>query len=113
MTKTGVVIAAVLVVVAATGCQPNRRSVDVVNACDQQVRVRIWDRPQPGDVKENFFKEAPVSPLSRVTVKEVVTDNGERDWSAEIVAGPGVGEVLSIKHTGDRLVVIPARVCSI
>jgi len=107
-----VVAVAVALLIVATGCQPNRKSVDVVNACDRQLRVRIWDRPEPGDAKQNFFKEATVSPLSRVTVKEVVTDNGERDWSAEIVAGPGTGEVLSIKHTGDRVVVVPARLCS-
>lgn len=107
-----VAIVAALVVLVAAGCQPNRKSVEVVNACDQQLRVRIWDRPEPGNVKQNFFKEVTVSPLSRVKVKEVVTDNGERDWSAEIVAGPGTGEVLSIEHTGDRLVVVPARHCS-
>ncbi len=107
-----VVAVAVALLIVATGCLPNRKSVGVVNACDRQLRVRIWDRPEPGDAKQNFFKEATVSPLSRVTVKEVVTDNGERDWSAEIVAGPGTGEVLSIKHTGDRVVVVPARLCS-
>ncbi|MBA2609566.1 MAG: hypothetical protein H0U92_11540 [Actinobacteria bacterium] len=73
--------------------------------------VRVWDRPQPGDVKENFFKEATVPPLSSVTVKEVVTDNGGRDWSAEIVTGPGQGDVFSIKHTGNRMLLIPARSC--
>jgi hypothetical protein len=102
---------AALVMVVGAGCQPNRKSVEVVNACDQELRVRIWDRPAPGNLKQNFFKEATVSPVSRVTVK-VVTDNGERDWSAEILAGPGTGEVLPIKHTTDRLVIIPARLCS-
>lgn len=98
--------------VVSMACQPNRKSVEVANPCDRQVRVRVWDRPEPGDIKQNFYKEANVAPLNAVTIEEVVTEVGDRDWSAEILTGPGAGEVLSIKHTGNRVVVIPARLCT-
>lgn len=105
-------LAAALVITISAGCLPNRKSLDVVNACSQGVRVRVWDRPEPGDTKDSFFKERAVPPVSLLTIEEVVTDNGDRDWSAEILIGPGAGEVLSIKRSKNPVLVIPARLCS-
>ncbi|MGH3119268.1 MAG: hypothetical protein ACRDQ2_19570 [Gaiellales bacterium] len=96
--------------VSLSACRPNRKSVEVANPCERQVEVRIWDRPRPGNPKEDFFKDAAVRPLSKTKVKEVVTDVDDKGWSAEVIAGPGTGQVLPIRDS--RVLVLPARLCS-
>lgn len=102
--------ASVVAVALLTSCTPNRKSVEVVNPCDRATKIRIWDRPQPGNLAENFFKDVDIGPSSDVKVKEAVTDVGNKGWSAEVLAGPGAGELL---HIGDsRVLILPAHLCA-
>ncbi|MCA1835011.1 MAG: hypothetical protein LC721_01200 [Actinobacteria bacterium] len=48
--------------------------------------------------------------MSRVIAKDTLNDVDKNGSSAEIIAGPGTGEVLKLDH-GASTVILPARLC--
>lgn len=51
-----------------------------------------------------------VPPLTSVTAEDVLYDVDDNGSSAEIVEGPGRGEVLQLPH-GDEQIILPANLC--
>jgi hypothetical protein len=83
---------------------------EVVNACDRRLVVRLWETPTPGGDSADDPEQVEVPPLDVAVARDALADVGDDGSAAEIVSGPGEGEVLFIPH-GDRTVIIPAGLC--
>jgi hypothetical protein len=103
--------AAVLVLgsLALWGCEETH-DIELVNACDRPLVVRLWETPTPGGDSADDPEQVEVPPLEVVVARDALAAVGDDGSAAEIVSGPGEGEVLFIPH-GDRTVIIPAGLC--
>lgn len=103
-------IGTVLALLVFAGCQ-DTKVVEVVNSCSQRVVVNLWETPRPRGAKSDRPARVVVPALAKVEVKDALADVGDDGSSAEIVSGPGAGEVLFIPHGGDLVVIIPGKLC--
>lgn len=103
-------IGAVLACLVLVGCS-SKKDVEVVNPCSERIVVILWETPMPRGAKSDRPTRVVVPALEKVESKDALADVGKDGSSAEIISGPGRGEVLFIPHGGDLVVIIPARLC--
>ncbi len=101
---------AILCCLAVSGCT-RLKDVEVINDCNQEVSVRIWETPTPGSDPNDRPTTLVVGPRSRAVAKDAVYDNNGDGSSAEIVTGPNTGRVIPIRHGGDLVATIPFGLC--
>lgn len=107
-----VATAALFLAAAVTlGACQDRKDIEVINPCDKRVVVHLWENPDPTQARGDRPERVEVAPLSSVTAKDALNDVDKNGSSAEIVEGPGRGEVLRLAH-GARKVILPARLCA-
>lgn len=103
-------VSIVLISLAIAGCQKSK-DVEVVNPCNEEIVVHLWETPTPGAAKNDLPARGVIPPLTKVEVKRALADVGTDGSSAEIISGPGTGEILFIPHGGDLMVIVPAKLC--
>lgn len=99
-----------ILALTASGCQ-KRHDIEVTNPCNDPVVLNLWETPDPRTPRGDKPERVVVPPLSSVTAEDALHDVDENGWSAEIVEGPGTGEVLRFNQ-GDRKMIVPGRLCS-
>jgi hypothetical protein len=104
-------LAGALFAISLAGCQ-DRKAVEIVNPCGEEIVVNLWESPAPRGAKNDLPTHAVVPARSTVKVKDALADVGKDGSAAEIISGPGTGEVLSIPHGGDLVVMIPTELCA-
>lgn len=87
------------------------RDVEVLNPCFDEITVDLWETPTPGAAGNDIPTRLVVGARSAAVAKNALADVGDDGSSAEIIAGPGTGEVLTIPHGGTLVVRIPASFC--
>lgn len=92
------------------GCS-SLKDVELVNPCSEGIVVNLWETPTPRAETSDLPTQVVVPALQKVESKGALADVGNDGSSAEIISGPGVGEVLFIPHGGDLVVIVPARLC--
>ena len=111
MLRLRTTVALGLVVVIGGACQPDRKSVEIANPCSEPITVRIWDAPRPRATDVTFHTDVEVPPVALATAEGAVSDVGDEGFAAEILDGPGAGEVILVAGDQDRSVVLPADLC--
>lgn len=101
---------AVLGLLALSSCT-KLKDVEVVNPCGEQITVDLWEAPTPAAAGNDTPTRVVVGPRSTAVAKDALADVGNDGSGAEIVAGPGTGQVLTIPHGGKLVVSIPATLC--
>jgi hypothetical protein len=87
------------------------KDVEVVNPCGDQITVNLWETPTPAAAAKDTPTRVVVGPRSTAVAKDALADVGNDGSGAEIVAGPGTGQVLTIPHGGKLVVSIPTTLC--
>lgn len=103
-------VSIVLVSLVIVSCQKSN-AVEVVNPCNDEIVVHLWETPTPGAAKNDLPARAVIPPLTKVEVKGALVDVGTDGSSAEIISGPGTGEIVFIPHGGDLMVIVPGELC--
>lgn len=111
LTRRAVATAAMMLGAVALGACQDRKDIEVINACDKRVVVNLWENPDPKRAGGDDPERVVVPPLSTVTAKDALDDVDDNGSGAEIIEGPGRGEVLQLAH-GARKVILPASLCA-
>lgn len=101
--------AGVFSLVWLSGCQ-EVKNVEIVNPCDRPIEVNLWETPRPAGDENDTPTKVRVPPRSLVTEKDALADVGEDGSSAEVVSGPGKGEVIFMPHD-ERIAILPGELC--
>lgn len=105
------VIGCLAAIVVVTGCEPNQKSLDVGNPCDEPLVVRIWDVAKP-ETDHDAHVDATIGSRAIATIGNAITVVGSGTVAID-VATPGGSQLrLQVERSGSRKLVIGAAVCA-